>query len=417
MTNVMADVSVLVIGDEILDGRVEDTNSRWLHENLLRRGFRVSMIITVGDDLRRLRTALSCAWSLSDVTMAVGGLGPTGDDLTREAASEALRVPLRRQESLEERVRGIFRKLGRDMPPSNLRQADVLEGAVPLLRGAGTAPGQILEKEGKVLVLLPGVPREMMVMAEEEVFPFLEKKYGRGPAGGIAEFTVAARSESEVAEAVSSAVRGLPGLKVSYRALPGRVEVRMEAGAGDEDVLERAEERVDEVLGGCIVARKDETLEENLGKLLVREGLSLAVAESCTGGMVGERITRVPGSSRYFRGGVVAYTYRVKEEILGVDRRLLEEKGAVCPEVAEIMARKAGELFHADIGLAVTGVAGPSTGGEREPVGTVALGIFAGGKAMSWKVRLPGDRDAVRETASTVLLSAAFFHLRSGEGG
>jgi nicotinamide-nucleotide amidase len=225
-------------------------------------------------------------------------------------------------------------------------------------------------------------------------------------------FTVAARPESEVAETVSSALAGFQDVSVSYRAQPGEIEVGLEDWEKEGGNLAEAAEALREILGPWLVAEGDETLEGNLGIKLRSRAMTLAVAESCTGGMVGERITSVPGSSDYFMGGVVAYSYAIKEKLLDVDKKLLEKKGAVCEEVAEAMALGIKRLFSCDIGLSVTGVAGPGTGKEKEPVGSVAFGLASSRESLGWKFMLPGNRDMVRRVATTVLLAIALFYLR-----
>jgi len=407
--------SLVAVGDELLDGRVADTNSDFLSRELLSLGLEIVLRAEVGDDLEDIASVLDCALELSDLVVVTGGLGPTDDDLTREAAARALGVPLVRDPEAEEALRSFFSRLGRDMSPSNARQADILQGAERIPPRLGTAPGQWLERDGRVLVLLPGVPREMEDMMTEDILPRLRGRLASAPERRSACMLVAARPESEVGEAVSTALRDLQGVEVSYRAMGGQIEVRLTSQSGE--LLEEARRRVKRALDGWVVAEGGETLEESLGRELRARGLTLALAESCTGGMVGERITRVPGSSDYFRGAVVAYDYRAKEELLGVDRGLLEEKGAVNEEVAEAMARGARERFASHLGLSITGVAGPGDGGEKVEVGTVVVGLAGGFGSRAWRYRLPGNREMVRVYASTLALALLYFHLRQGGGG
>lgn len=407
--------SLVAVGDEILDGRVPDTNSDLLSRELMDLGLEVVLRAVVGDDMEDICSVLSCALAVSDLVVVTGGLGPTEDDLTREAAAYALGIPLVRDEDAERALRSFFSRLGRKMSPSNARQADLLQGAERITPRLGTAPGQWLERDGKVLVLLPGVPREMEDMMRGDVLPRLREMLPQAPGRKTASMLVAARPESEVGEAVSSALREMEGLKVSYRALGGQIEVRITSSSEKE--LAEARARVKEELGAWVVAEDGETLEENLGRELRGRGLTLAVGESCTGGMVSERITRVPGSSDYFRGGVVAYDYRAKEELLGVPPSLLEERGAVDEEVAKAMARGARERFHAHLGLSVTGLAGPGSGGEKVEVGTVVFGLADASGSRAARYRLPGDREMVRVYASTLALAILHFHLRERGGG
>jgi nicotinamide-nucleotide amidase len=403
--------SLLAVGDELLDGRVHDTNSDFITEKLDIIGMRVALRIIAGDDMELIGSALRMALQVSDAVLITGGLGPTEDDLTREAVARALGLSVRRDMRLAEDLRSFFNAMGREMSETNLKQADLVEGAFPIAARLGTAPGQWLEKGGKLVILVPGVPREMRDMVDGDVVPLLLERYTAGRRRRTLSLIVAARPESELAEQVQAALSGISGIGVSYRAMMGQIEVRL--WTRDEDAsLEGAEKVVRGALGPWVVAEGEETLEGNLGRELISRGLTLAVAESLTGGMVGERITRVTGSSEYFKGGVIAYTYDAKVKLLGVDGDLLRSRGAVCSEVVEAMARGAMEMFSSHIGIALSGVAGPESGEEREPPGTVAFGMADDAGSYSWKYRLPGDREMVREFATTVMLTIAYFRAR-----
>lgn len=407
----MFDCSLLAVGDELLDGRTVETNSDFITSKLGPVGARVVMRIIAGDDMGVIAKALALALEISHAVIVTGGLGPTGDDLTREAVAEALGLPLRRDLLLEERQRKFFAAMGREMSPTNLKQADLVGGAVPIAARLGTAPGQWLESEGRVVVLIPGVPREMRDMIEGDVIPMLSRHFGLQEAGRASTLLVAARPESELAEQVEGALAGMAGIGVAFRAMMGQIEVKLSAREAAAD-LDTAEKRVRAALGPWVVAEGRETLEGNLGVELRSRGLTLAVAESLTGGMVGETITAEPGSSDYFRGGIVAYDFETKERMLGVDGGLLRARGAVNEEVAKAMARGVRERLSSDLGIALTGVAGPEAGGEAEPPGTVAFALADGETALGWKYRLPGDREMVRRFATTVMLTIALLYLR-----
>ncbi|MDY6794219.1 MAG: competence/damage-inducible protein A [Actinomycetota bacterium] len=406
---------LVAVGNELLDGRAKDTNSDFIADRLAALGIKVAMRLIVGDETQGLRETLNWAAKGSDLLIVTGGLGPTSDDITREAMAESLRLSLRRDPKIVRKLKSIFEKMGRDMPPSNLKQADIIEGASALQARLGTAPGQVIEHEGGLIILLPGVPREMRDMMDSDVIPMIRSRFKTKESFASVSFKIAGKPESEVGELVDDTLSGSDGVEVSYRAQPGLIEVRLEAWEGEKGRLRKAEERVREVLYPWLVAEGDESLEGNLGKELRRRGLTLAVAESCTGGMVGERITRVPGSSDYFLGGVISYSYSIKENLLGVDGLLLREKGAVCPEVAEAMARGVRSRLSSCLGISVIGVAGPGSGGERKPLGSVALGLSSREDTLSWKYRLPGDRDMVREVATSILLAITYFYIR-GDG-
>jgi len=403
--------ALLAVGDELLDGRVNDTNSEFIIERFEPLGLRVALRINVGDEMGHIGRALSLCLTLSDAVIVTGGLGPTGDDLTREAVAEALGLSLHRDGRLEKTLRDFFEAMGRKMSPTNLKQADLVEGAVPIDARLGTAPGQWVEKDGKVVVLIPGVPREMRDMIEVDVIPLLTDRFKLGEKKKKTSFLVAALPESELAEQVEKALSGMPGIGVAFRAMMGQIEVKLSAGR-DESGFEEAEQRVRAALGPWIVGVGTETLEGNLGGELRRRGLTLAVAESLTGGMVAERITRVPGSSDYFLGSLVAYTREAKTDLLGVDEHLLRTRGAVNEEVAEAMALGARRRFSSDLGIALSGVAGPGSGGEAEPPGTVAFGLADESGGYGWKYRLPGDREMVRQFATSVMLTIALLYAR-----
>lgn len=407
--------SLVAVGHELLDGRVADTNSDFITGKLASLGVEVSLRVIVGDSMEDIRVTLSWVMGVSDIIIITGGLGPTDDDLTREAVAETLGLPLKRNPQIEEHVRAIFERMGREMAPTNLKQAELIAGATPLPARLGTAPGQWIEHQGKIMALIPGVPREMRNMMENDVLPRLSARLPLKRTKRAVSLHAAAMPESEVAELVHGVLYGCEDITISYRALPGQIEVRLSAWDDGGEAFDQAKARVREALGPWLVAEDEETLEGNLGRELRSRGLSLAVAESITGGMVGERITRVPGSSDYFKGGMVTYSYQAKEKLLGVEKNLLLEKGAVCEEVAEAMARGVKERFSSDIGVSVTGVAGPGSGGEKEPVGTVAFGLAAKDGVYSLKYRLPGDRDMVRQVATTIILTVAYFYVR-GEG-
>ncbi|MBN2027832.1 MAG: CinA family nicotinamide mononucleotide deamidase-related protein [Actinobacteria bacterium] len=405
--------SLLAVGDELLDGRVSDTNSDFITDQMQSMGIRIVLRINVGDDIEHIAGALRMAMGTSDMVVMTGGLGPTEDDLTREAVARTLGLELRRDTLLEERLKGFFVAMGRVMSPTNLKQADLVEGATPITARLGTAPGQWLEKDGCLLVMIPGVPREMRDMISGDVIPLVAQRFSLQESTSNKTLLVAARPESELAEQVQEALTGMLDIKVAYRAMMGQIELKL--SAENSAALEEAERRIREALGPWVVAEGGETLEGNLGRELRSREMSIAVAESLTGGMVGERITSVPGSSDYFKGGVVAYNYEVKEDLLGLDPQLLASHGAVNVEAAGAMAEGVRERLSSDLGLALTGVAGPERGRENEPPGTVVFGLADESGTYGWKYRLPGDREMVRQFATTVMLAIAYFYVRGEE--
>jgi nicotinamide-nucleotide amidase len=406
--------TLISVGDELLDGRVIESNTTYITDKLTALGVDVSVRVVVGDDLENLKSTISWAMEISDLIIITGGLGPTEDDITREALAAVLGIPLVKDDRIETWIRAVFEGMGREMPPSNVKQAEILSGATPIMARLGTAPGQWIEHGGKNIILMPGVPREMMDMMAGDVVPMLRERMDPGASKSSHSLHVAAKPESEVAELTQGIISRYAGVRASYRAQPGQIEVRLST-RGDAGAFNEALDRLREELKPWLVAEGEASLEENLGKELRARGLTLAVAESCTGGMVGERLTRLPGSSDYFKGGIVAYSRQAKTELLHISPHIIDVKGAVCEEVAEDMAQKVMEIFSSHLGISVTGLAGPGDGGEKEPVGTVAFGLASRKGAHSWKYRLPGDRNMVRQVAATIILAITYFYVRGEE--
>ena len=401
---------VLAVGTELLLGQITDTNSAWIGARLAESGIDSLWQTKVGDNHGRIVEALRLALRRSDAVIITGGLGPTQDDITREALAEVMGVELVRDEEVLERIRGMFAGRGRSMPESNARQADVPEGATVIEQRRGTAPGLICPVgEGKVAYAVPGVPHEMAEMLERAILPDLRSR---------AQVTTVIRSrvvrtwgeaESAVAERLGDHMRELddagPGAAtIAFQAsgiegIKVRITVKDEPEAAEARLAEE-ERAVRAVLGDIVFGVDEESMEHAVGELLKERGFCLGLAESVTGGLVGSRLTEVPGSSDWFRGSIVSYDSEVKFDLLGVPR------GPVVNEAtAEAMARGARRLLEADVALAVTGVAGPAEQDGR-PVGTVCFGVDIQGEVTSSTVRFPGSRELVRQFAAISLLDA-----------
>ncbi len=401
-------VTVITIGDELVQGMVEDTNYDFIRGRLEELGISPLAHLVVVDKLGPITELLRAAMLFSRAIIITGGLGPTSDDLTREAVAEALGRKLIYDPSLGEWLRERFASYGREMPLSNLRQAQVIEGAKIIAPTKGTAPGQELDERGVKIFLVPGVPSEMRDMMERQVLPSLSKWNEQGKALALT-IKFFGLTEAAVGEAMDEIVSPLQGAKVSYLVKSGVIEARLFLEGGIENYLEDRMRKlvnvIEERLRPWIVSTDGKDLQEVVGDLLRENKCTLAVAESCTGGMLGEIITEIPGSSDYFRGGVICYDQTVKTRTLGVDERLISEKGVVSEEVAMEMAKAVRELLGADIGLAITGWAGPGGGTAESPPGTVCLALHAQEGSHSLKVRLPGDREMVRKIASNAALA------------
>jgi len=412
--------AVITIGDELLSGRVADINSPHITRELEAIGLDTAFHISVGDDPENIEAVLRFALEQCGAVVITGGLGPTQDDLTRKAVAEGLGRKLLFSERVADLIRQRFRWMNREMAESNLRQAYIVEGSEVIDPVMGTAPGLILKLPGgQVVALIPGVPAEMREMLSRGVLPVLYDMGGRGPVRLRKAFQILGSTESEVAERVERSLEGLAGLKLAYLASFSGIEVRVTALADEQAEaqarLAEAERRIRDELTLMVAASDNEGIEDVIGAMLRERGLTLALAESCTGGLMGEMVTRVPGSSDYFLGSVVSYADQPKHEILGVSENILETKGAVSYEAAAAMARGARRTFGSDLALSITGIAGPGGGTPDKPVGLVFIGLAAEGVEAVHKLVLPLGREAVRSISSTLALALLRVYLLGGD--
>jgi nicotinamide-nucleotide amidase len=396
---------VVAVGSELLGPLRTDTNGAWLTERLLEAGVEVVGRSTVADEHERVEAALRGALEQADVVITTGGLGPTADDLTREAAAAALGRGLVRDPGIVEELRARFARWGRSMPAVNEKQGDVIEGAVALDNPRGTAPGQRIEHEGRLLVLLPGPPGEMRPLFETHVLPGL---HARGRVVRRRVLKIASMAESQVDEVVAPLYRGVENPRTTILGAPGQIELHLVgAGASAEEAEERIESLargVRERLPGRIFSEDGRELPEVVAGLLLERGLSLAVAESCTGGLLSSRLTGVPGASGFLDRSFVTYSNRSKVEELGVDADLLERRGAVSEDVAAAMAAGARRVADTQLGVGITGIAGPDGGTDEKPVGLVFVAVDGLAGTRAHRVRFPGGRERVRFQATQVAL-------------
>ncbi len=399
-------VALVSVGDEVLCGDVVDTNSAEIGRALTALGCQIVLRLSVGDKEEAIASALERAVKEADFVVVVGGLGPTEDDRTREAVARWLGKPLVKLPEIEAKIEEFFRKRGRSVPPTVAKQAQVPQGAQALENPLGTAPGIRVEREGKVIFCLPGVPSEMRMMLESYVLPEAKKLTGerRLPS---AIFKFCSIGESDIAQKLTEALKPFPLVSPAFYPMEGEVKVVLKSSeASDEGrrQLEGAVEATREALGEFIYAEEDIPLEKAVGQLLREAGKTLAVAESCTGGLVGHRITQIPGSSDYFWGGVVAYDNEAKVKLLGVSEETLKRYGAVSEQCAREMARGIRRASGADIGVSITGIAGPTGGTPEKPVGLVHFAVST--EEGEWHARrvFPGDRHGVKRRASTTAL-------------
>jgi nicotinamide-nucleotide amidase len=397
---------LIFTGTELLCGEIMNTHAQYLGQRLAALGLEPVLHTTVGDQRDMLANVISQALSRSDLIIITGGLGPTNDDLTKDVVADVLGLPLVLDESSLGRIREFFQQRGEQMPEVMLKQAYFPAGSMLLPSPRGTAPGIILEKKGRFLLLLPGPPDELRAIFEDSGELFLGRLGIRGMAGRSKTFKVTGISEAMVQNCLKDLGRqGNPG--ITYLAKPGEVQIRITAR---DTKPEKAENMVVELAGKVweriadfIFSTDEEELEKVVAKLLLENYLTIALAESCTGGLIAARLTGVPGSSAYFLGSVVAYDNRVKERVLGVPREIIENYGAVSAPTAIAMAKGARNRLKTNLGLGVTGIAGPAGGTKEKPVGLVYLALVdTDDRVFCRQFIFPGERSGVRWGASNV---------------
>lgn len=403
----MLRAEILAVGSELLTPLRSETNAAYLTGQLLQAGVDVGMRVTVADDPGLLESAFRCALGRADLVIATGGLGPTEDDLTREAAAAAVGRGLRRDAGLLEALRARFARYGRPMAPVNEKQADLIEGAVALPNPLGSACGQRLEAGGRLLVLLPGPPHEMQPMFEEHVLPAIRERSG-GSLLRTRILRIASMSESDVEQVAAPVYKTFTNPRTTILGAPGQVELHLTAdGPTAEAVAERLEalaSALREALPGRVYSEDGPELPEVVAGLLRQRGHTLALAESCTGGLLAARLTSVPGASAFLERAYVTYSNRSKVELLGVDPDLLASAGAVSAETAAAMAAGARRAARADIGVAITGIAGPDGGTPEKPVGLVFIALEGPAGDRVRRIHFPGARERVRFQASQAAL-------------
>ncbi|MEZ5428093.1 MAG: competence/damage-inducible protein A [Pyrinomonadaceae bacterium] len=403
----MLSAEIIAIGSELLTPNKTDTNSLWLTEKLNELGIDVKLKTVVGDDSMRLEEAIKDAVKRSDVVITTGGLGPTEDDITRQISARAIERQLVFHPELEADLRERFRRWGREMPEINKRQAYVIEGAKILPNPNGSASGMLVGLGGNFLVVLPGPPRELKPMFSDHVLPELSEMAGEVVFRKRI-LKVSGMGESAIDEAIAPIYSAYKEVQTGILFNKSEVEVHLTAQGRTAEEADRINreiaDRIVEALGLAVFSTEGEAMEEVVGRLLSESGKTLSVAESCTGGLIGERLTNVPGSSGYFIEGVISYANDAKIRTLGVPEEAIDEHGAVSAQVCEAMARGMMERAGTDYAISVTGIAGPSGGTEEKPVGTVFIGYADRNEVRSLRMVLPGDRYLIRWRSSQAAL-------------
>jgi nicotinamide-nucleotide amidase len=398
---------IIATGSELLSGGVVDTNSVFLAEELLEIGIETAFKTIVGDDEKDMEDAVRTARERVDVILVTGGIGPTVDDITRKALARVLKKRLVLSDDALKAVKAVFKAKGKEYPGANDRQALIPAGARLLRNPVGVAPGFTLVEDGKFVAVLPGVPAEMQAMYRESLRPALEEHFGGKAAIRRKVLHTCGLSESKVNELIQDILkqkRPAVGLTARETGVDIRIVAHEGSGARSRSTMERTEADIRKKVGDAVYGVDGQEMEEVVGALLTQRKRTLAVAESCTGGLISGRFTNIAGSSVYFERGVVVYSNAAKTELLGVAADLIERHGAVSCEVAKAMAQGIRERSKTDLGLSVTGIAGPSGGTPAKPVGLVYIALASPDGVTVNENRFLGTRSQVRQrTAQTAM--------------
>ena len=413
------DVQIITIGDEILIGQIIDTNSAWIGQLLNKHGFRISKITTVGDGEKEIFDAIESAMDQSDLVLLTGGLGPTKDDITKKVIADYFGVEMKFSEETWEKIQKFFKHIGRSTTPAHKQQCYMPANVNLLYNKMGTAPGMWFDKGGKVLISMPGVPYEMKYIMEHQVLPKIKDQFSTTP---IAHRTIrtAGMGESKIAERVQKIEERLPDfIKLAFLPSLGHVRLRLtgmhESESKLHQILDKKVKEIEVELSDIVYATEDITLEEVVNKKLIETGLTIATAESCTGGYVAHRLTSISGSSAYFKGSVIAYANEVKMQQLNVSTKTLEEHGAVSEATVKEMVDGCLKLLQTDLAIATSGIAGPTGGTPNKPVGTIWIAIGNKDKIKTLKLQLGKNRLKNIEYTSNMALNVLFKFLIDGK--
>ena len=400
---------ILTVGDEILIGQVVDTNSAWMGQQLNLQGIHVDKIVSISDTHEAITNVVDQGFAEADLILMTGGLGPTKDDITKKALADYFEVDMYFDESTFNRIQRLFKKLGKEPLHAHKEQCYMPTNADILMNKMGTAPGMWFEKNGKILVSMPGVPYEMKYLMSEEVLPRLKKQFPGQPIAHRTILTVG-EGESKLAARIDPFVEALPkNIKMAY--LPDIAQVRLRlTGTGDNekvlnDLLDKKVEELKPQISEFIYGYEDEKLESAVGKLLKEKGKTLCTAESCTGGYIAHKLTSISGASAYFMGSIVAYDNAVKMNQLQVQPSTLKQHGAVSEETVTEMVKGALNLLKTDLAIAISGIAGPTGGTPDKPVGTIWIAVGDKNNIKTYKLNLWKDRMKNIEYSTTVALN------------
>lgn len=407
-------VEIITIGDELCSGSVQDTNATFISSHLHTIAIEVAKVTTVGDDTEKIVEALRSVQQKVSFVIVTGGLGPTVDDITTQAAADALRRKLLFNKHALKTMEERFQQFGRTMSPHNIKQAYLPSGATIVPNPIGTACGFSLAKSNTLFIFLPGVPREMERMFEESVIPLIKKEQPETSIIRSSVLKIFGKTESYCDQRLSDLIKSEKEITFAFLPHYPEISLKLTMRGQDKKYIEKkikaVERKVTKILGDIIFGKNEETLEEVVGNLLRSQGATIAVAESCTGGLISHRLTNVPGSSDYLERSIIAYSNKAKKDLLKVPATTLNRFGAVSKETAESMAKGVRKLSKTTFGLAVTGIAGPTGGTPEKPVGTVFISIAHGRQVTTQKCRFYGDREQIKFMTSQYALDMVRRH-------
>jgi len=400
---------VICIGNEIMLGHINNTNAQYISEDLSSIGIKTSKHISIPDDPCTIISSIKNSLRAANIVVITGGLGPTVDDVTLEAIGKALDRKLIFNNRVAVHIKEHFKKRGLRMPKNNLRQALVPKGAMPILNNIGTAPGLIMPVRGKILLALPGVPFELYEMLEKTVLPYLKKRFNPDKIIQSRVIKITGLPESRVNEKIENILKISGNVQMGIYPHPEEITVKITVTEKTKvkacTAIKNIEKRIKARLKNYIFGYDNDTLEEIVGRLLLKKKKTLSIAESCTGGLLADRITSVPGSSRYFQIGIITYSNLSKNKILDIPLEMIKEHGAVSREVASLMAKNVRLLTGASIGIGLSGVAGPGGGTKKKPVGLVHIAISTKKKTTCKEFRFLGQRNIIKQKASQASLN------------
>jgi len=408
---------VICIGNEIMLGHINNTNARYASENLSSIGIRTTRQISIPDDPDVIISSIKNSLRSANIVIISGGLGPTVDDVTLDSISKALNRRLIFNNKIANHIRDHFKRRGLKMPKNNLRQALVPEGAKYILNNIGTAPGLIIVR-GKgldnILVALPGVPFELYPMFEKAVIPHLKKRFNPDKIIKSRVIKITGLAESKVNEKIEDILKISGNVQMGIYPHPEEITVKITVTEKSKKkataIIKKIEKRIKSRLGNYIFGYDDEKLEEVTGKLLLKKKKTLSIAESCTGGLLANRITDIPGSSRFFLMGVTAYSNASKNKVLNISLDKIKKHGAVSKQVARVMAKNVRSLTKSDIGIGISGIAGPGGGPKKKPVGLVYIALSTKNKTICKEYRFLGQRDIIKYKATQAALDMIRLH-------